>query len=145
MWGVRGAWVMAWADAIVMRVLFICYLRCLMRFCTRGNSSDSFNYLFCKSKVGIGSCIALKAGITHHPAKGMYVARVSELCSCTLISYCPDQGIVGATQLFRRPAKMPRVQAIWFYWFYWVGPPPCWQLYKQKGTVNYRIIFNKNK
>ena len=42
-----------------------------MRFCTRGNSSDSLIICFANLKSGIGSCIAPKAGIARHPVKGM--------------------------------------------------------------------------
>ena len=54
-------------------------------------SSDSivlFMY-FVNLKSGIGSCIAPKAGIARHPAKGIYGARVSELCLGTLVRCRP--------------------------------------------------------
>ena len=50
-------------------------------------SSDSivlFMY-FVNLKSGIGSCIAPKAGLARHPAKGMCGARVSELCFGTSV------------------------------------------------------------
>ena len=57
-------------------------------------SSDSivlFMY-FANLKSGLGSCIAPKAGLARHPAKGMYGARVLELCFGTLVSCCPGPG-----------------------------------------------------
>ena len=55
-------------------------------------SSDwqhSFIYVFVNLKSEIGSCIAPKAGLVRHPAKGMYGARVSELCFGKLVRCCP--------------------------------------------------------
>ena len=47
---------------------------------------------FVNLKSGLGSCIAPKAGLARHPAKGMCGARVSELCFGTLVSCCPGPG-----------------------------------------------------
>ena len=59
-------------------------------------SSDSivlFMY-FVNLKSGIGSCIAPKAGIARHPAKGMFLAG---MLYAFWFEGAPDQGVVGAT------------------------------------------------
>jgi hypothetical protein len=38
---------------------------------------DPVIYIFDKLKSGIGSCIALKAGLSPRPAKGRYIAGIS--------------------------------------------------------------------
>ena len=64
-------------------------------------SSDSivlFMY-FANLKSGLGSCIAPKAGLARHPAKGMYGARVLELCFGKLVRCYPDHGITTLRSL----------------------------------------------
>ena len=63
---------------------------------------------FVNLKSGIGSCIAPKAGIARHPAKGMYRAG---MFLTFRLAIAPDQGVVGATWLLYRQAKKARVQA----------------------------------
>ena len=56
-------------------------------------SSDSivlFMY-FANLKSGLGSCIAPKAGLARHPAKGMFRAG---MFSTFWIAVAPDQGVV---------------------------------------------------
>ena len=63
---------------------------------------------FVNLKSGIGSCIAPKAGIARHPAKGMFLAG---MLYAFWFEYAPDQGVVGATWQLYRQAKKARVQA----------------------------------
>ena len=63
---------------------------------------------FVKLKSGLGSCIAPKAGLARHPAKGMFLAG---MLYAFWFEYAPDQGVVGATWLLYRQAKKARVQA----------------------------------
>ena len=51
---------------------------------------------FANLKSGIGSCIAPKAGLARHPAKGMY--RAGMFLTFRLV-IAPYQGVVGATPL----------------------------------------------
>ena len=61
-----------------------------------------------KLKSGLGSCIAPKAGLARHPAKGMFLAG---MLYAFWFEGAPDQGVVGATWLLYRQAKKARVQA----------------------------------
>ena len=63
---------------------------------------------FVKLKSGLGSCIAPKAGLARHPAKGMFLAG---MLYAFWFEGAPDQGVVGATRLLYRQAKKARVQA----------------------------------
>ena len=57
---------------------------------------------FVKLKSGLGSCIAPKAGLARHPAKGMFLAG---MLYAFWFEYAPDQGVVGATLLLYRQLK----------------------------------------
>ena len=76
-------------------------------------------------KSGIGSCIAPKAGLARHPAKGKFdavnaIRILGFWCSIQLVG-APDQGAAGVTWLFRRQAKRARVQATHFILLYSYG------------------------
>ena len=66
-------------------------------------------------KSGIGSCIAPKAGLARHPAKGKFDAvnaiRILRFWCSIQLGGASDQGAAGVTLLFRRQAKKARVQA----------------------------------
>ena len=67
-------------------------------------------------KSGIGSCIAPKAGIARHPAKGRYkrLGMLSRTLGfwCSQAVYCPGPGyILGQPRVCHRQAQRARVQA----------------------------------
>ena len=93
-------------------------------------------------KSGIGSCIAPKAGIARHPAKGRYerLGMLSRTLGfwCSQAVHCPGPGyILGQPRVCHRQAQRARVQAPYSIRF----PSEPEVLKKKKKKLDYAKTF----